>query len=383
MMRAHKSHDALASYWQRAWLPAADAADRVTALAARAGLAWWAQCARAATGAPPLALPTGPATPHRVAADWPLARLLHYQARAPRRARPILIVASLINRYYVLDLLPELSVIASLAAAGFDVYVLDWKAPGAAGPALRFADYVDGALLDAARLVARDAARSDGGDARASLVIGYCMGGTLATLFAARHPAHVGALMLLGTPIRFRASGELARLTERGRFDADLLMDALGNMPPALMQSGFKLLNPADAAFKLAHLWLDAPDDARVRHRVAVEAWLEDNVAFPGGVYREYIRALYQDDALAAGRFRVAGERVDLARVTAPLANVVALRDRICAPASSRALMELVGTPPEARTLVEFDTGHIGLTTSRRAHAELWPRLTRWLEAHA
>src|SRR5205814_10007658 len=119
-----------------------------------------------------------------------------------------------------------LSVVRTLTGAGFDVYVLDWKAPGAAGPDLRFADYVDGALVDAARTIA-------GGDpARAPLLVGYCMGGTLAVLFAARHPEWARALVLLGTPIRFRASGELARITDRRLFDADLLIDAVGNLPP-------------------------------------------------------------------------------------------------------------------------------------------------------
>src|SRR5581483_9301459 len=221
-------------------------------------------------------------------------------------ATPILIVSSLINRFYVLDLLPEISVIDQLCKRGFDVWVLDWKAPGADGPALGFADYVDGAILDGAT----QAAGASGVESVA--VIGYCMGGTLATLFAARHPARVRALVLLGTPIEFGASGQLARWTRRELFDADLMMDAYGNMPPALMQSGFKLMNPADLLFKLARLYLDAGDEARVRHVVALEAWLEDNQAFPGGVYRDYIRKLYQNDALIRGELRVAGSPVSL-----------------------------------------------------------------------
>jgi len=359
---------------ERLWLPLADALDRAGATAARAGLHAWGAAARAAQGRPPIDFIAGPATAHELVSDGRLARLLRYRARGAARPTPILIVASLINRYYVLDLLPELSVIDKLCAAGFEVYVLDWKAPGAGGPRLRFADYVDGAIAEAADYCAR---------ASKPIVLGYCMGGMLAALFAARHPERLRALCLLGTPIDFHASGPLASFTDRRRFDADLLIDALGNMPPAMMQSGFKLLSPSDALFKLIHLWLDAGDEARLRHVVAVESWLEDNVAFPGGVYREYIGRLYQDNALIAGRLLVGGEPIELARLTAPLCNVVALNDRICAPPASRALMDRVGTPPADRELVEFDTGHIGLTTSRRAHAELWPRLIKWMEARA
>ena len=143
--------------------------------------------------------------------DGPLARLIHYPSGgdASRRGqagagKPILIVASLINRYYVLDLLPELSVIALLNRRGFDVYVLDWKSPGADGPELGFTDYVDGVIPAAA--TSRRRARHAGS---LPIVIGYCMGGTLSVMFAARHADKLRALCLLGTPVEFRLSGEL------------------------------------------------------------------------------------------------------------------------------------------------------------------------------
>jgi polyhydroxyalkanoate synthase len=136
-------------------------------------------------------------------------------------------------------------------------------------------------------------------------------------------------------------------------------------------------MNPFDAGFKLLHLLLDGNEEPRVRHVVALESWLEDNLAFPGGVYREYIRGLYQDNALYEGRFVVGREAVSLGRLTAPLLNVIALRDHICAPPSSRALMDKIGASD--KRVLEFETGHIGLTTSRRAHEKLWPQVIAWL----
>ena len=362
--------------WRNLSLQLADTIDSILAHGARARLHAQAAFARMLHGKQPIDFVGGPATPHRLLEEGPLARLLHYPAAGGAGSgKPILIVASLINRYYVLDLLPELSVLAQLNSRGFDVYVLDWKAPGARGPELGFADYVDGVIPDAAA----KAAQRHGG--RLPAVIGYCMGGTLAAIFAARHPDRLKSLVLLGTPIAFGLSGALHKLTDRRRFDADLLMDALGNMPPAMMQSGFKLLNPADAWNKMASLLRDAGDAERVRHFVALESWLDDNIAFPGGVYREYIRALYQDDRLSRGTMTVAGTPVDLRKLTAPLLNVIALRDHICAPPASRALMALVGAGD--KQVMEFDTGHIGLTTSRRSLAELWPRIAAWMEQRA
>jgi polyhydroxyalkanoate synthase subunit PhaC len=353
---------------RRSWLPVADAIDRFMASGSRLRMHALAALARVAEGQAPIDYIHGPALPYEVVSEGPLARVLRYRAKGTKHKTPVLIVASLINRYYVLDLLPELSVIGSLCERGFDVWVLDWKAPGELGPSLRFSDYVDGAIAAAARETGVPVA-----------MLGYCMGGTLATMFAARHPEQVKSLVLLGTPIDFHASGLLATWTTRELFDADLAMDVLGNMPPAMMQSGFKLMNPVDALFKVAHLFTDGDDAFRVRHRVAMESWLEDNVAFPGGVYREYISALYQDNALVGGTFRIAGDVVDLARLTSPLLNVIALRDHICAPPASHALMPRVGSTD--KSVLEFNTGHIGLTTSRNAHGKLWPQVFDWMAA--
>ncbi len=350
------------------WLGVAGAFDSMVATGARLRIHAQAALARAFRGEAPVPFVSGPATPSEVVADWPLARLLRHPARGRARPVPVLIVASLINRYYVLDLLPGSSVIEKLCRAGFDVYALDWKAPGSDGPKLGFADYLDGAILDAVK--------SCGAGAPVG-VLGYCMGGTLAAMFAARHPQAVRWLTLLGTPIDFHQSGRLAGWTRPELFDADSVIDAYGNMPPWLMQSGFKLLNPVDAWSKLMRLHQSAEDEDATRQFVALESWLDDNLAFPGGVYREYIRRLYQDNALIRGDFDVGGERVDLARLTAPLLNVVALGDHICAPPASRALMARVGSTD--KQLLEFETGHVGLTVGSRAHRELWPRIIDWM----
>jgi polyhydroxyalkanoate synthase subunit PhaC len=350
------------------------AADEIAAAAARARLHLVAQTARALHGKPPIAFIAGAAHPFTCVADHPLARLLRYEPLGTRRAGSVVVVASLINKYYVLDLLPEISVLRGYQQRGFAVYVLDWKAPGASGPELGFAEYVDGAIAAAVD----HAAAAEGG---APHLLGYCMGGTMAAMYAARRPTSIRSLTLLASPIDFHASGVLADWTRRERFDADLVVDALGNMPPWLMQSGFKLMNPIDQVMKPLRTLLDGADELRIRHVTALESWLDDNIAFPGKLYREYIKGLYQDNALVRGELAFGGQKVDLARITAPLLNVVAARDHIAAPPSSTVLQNLVGsTDREALTV---DTGHIGLTASRGTLEKAWPKIWAWVEARA
>jgi polyhydroxyalkanoate synthase len=207
--------------------------------------------------------------------------------------------------------------------------------------------------------------------------MGYCMGGTLAAMHAALHPNQVRALVLLGTPVDFHNSGILATWTQEGRFNGDMVADAFGNVPPWMLQSAFKAMAAADLPRKWTDLVKRADDEDAVRHFVALESWLEDNVAFPGGLYREYIKGCYQENRLVRDDMKVGNRVVHLKDINMPLLNVIALRDRICEPPASRALMDRASSSD--KQALEFDTGHIGLTTSKRSLAELWPRVTTWL----
>ena len=348
----------------RVHLDLADALHAWHAEWARASVAAGAAAARILRGKKPVGAARRGVTPNEVFGRRGNVVLRKFGVEGKPRAR-IVIVASLINRWYVLDLLPKLSVIEQLQAAGIESYVIDWGAPGAEGPKRTFADYCDELIPWAIE------------QAGPSAVMGYCMGGTLAAMHAALHPTQVKALILLGTPIDFRNSGVLATWTENGRFDGDLVADAFGNVPPWMLQSAFKAMAAADLPRKWTDLVKRADNEDAVKHFVAMESWLEDNVAFPGGLYREYIRGLYQENRLVRGDMKVGDRTVDLAHIDMPLLNVIALRDRICEPPASLALMDRASS--KDKQVMDFETGHIGLTTSKRSLAELWPRVCSWL----
>jgi len=189
----------------------------------------------------------------------------------------------------------------------------------------------------------------------------------------------VKALMLLGTPIDFHRSGILASFTKPDVFDADLLVDALGNVPPAMLQAAFKAMAPSTLMHKFWDLSDRAEDADAVIHYAAVERWLEDNISFPGGLYRPYIKGLYQENGLVKGTMKVGDRTVDLKKLAMPVLNIIGLKDNIVNVDGSRGLMPFLAQGKE----LAFDTGHIGLTTSKRAHRELWPQAHAWALEHA
>ena len=110
---------------------------------------------------------------------------------------PLLIVPSLILKYYIMDLLKGHSLIEHLVNQGVDVYLLDWGTPGPEYGRLTFDYYVDTFLRRAVRKVSRTT-----GKEKINLM-GQCLGGTLAAVFASLYPEKINRLVTLTTPVDF------------------------------------------------------------------------------------------------------------------------------------------------------------------------------------
>jgi len=315
------------------------------------------------------------ATPMDVVHQQNKWRLLRYRAVSPSPAgtfkTPILLVPSLINRHYVLDLIPGKSFAEYLVAAGHDVFCIDWGTPG---PEDRWTTFEDVVVRDLGRAI-RVAARH-GRDDDAVHILGYCLGGTLAAIHAALCPDYIASLTLVAAPIRFRVDGMLMRWTNTRTFDVDALVDATGNMPWQLLQSAFHLLRPTLGLHKAVTLAQKAWDDKFLDGFFAIETWGNDNVSFPGECYRTCIRELYQKDAMVNGGLSLAGRQVDLAAIRCPLLAVTFGDDNIVPRESAGEIMQRVSSPD--KELVHLAGGHVGAMVSSSAKKTLWPRLSAW-----
>ncbi len=303
--------------------------------------------------------------------DLPLeggARLLHFRG-APTIARPILLVPSLIGRWYVLDLRPGASLVEALVGAGFDVWLLDWGTPEAEDRYLDW-DSVLKRLGRAARRVQRETAQSTIG------LLGYCMGGTLAAIHAAQNAESIAAFVTLCTPIDFSLAGMLRRMVDPTWFDADPVADA-GNVAADQMQAGFSALRPTlDLAKLMSQPDLAADPKQRAAY-LALEAWASDTIPFPGEAYRRYISEMYQGNELALGTHHANGKPAKLGAIRCPTLTITASRDQICPPAAATALNRLVGSTDTS--VLEVPGGHVGAVVGSKAAKMMYPGLIRWL----
>lgn len=311
------------------------------------------------------------------------SRLLDYGATpeaSDPAGPPVLVVPSLINRAYVLDLLPGHSMLRWLAGQGLRPLLLDWGTPGREEMAFDLAGYGRERLLPALAAARRLAGA-------AVPVMGYCMGGTLAVGLAARRPDDVSALVTIGAPWDFAstrgmAGGCRAAIRAEGAAHADRLIDGLGAafglVPVGFLQTVFALVNPMQAALKFQKLARLDPDGAAARHFVALEDWLADGVPMPAGAAKDLLVGWQIRNRTARREWRFLGAEVDPDRVSAPALVFCGERDTIAPPALAAPL----GAALRRGRAIRPPTGHVGMVVGSAARARVWRPVAEFLAAH-
>jgi polyhydroxyalkanoate synthase len=111
-----------------------------------------------------------------------------------------------------------------------------------------------------------------------------------------------------------------------------------------------------------------------------MEEWLGDGIDVAGRAYVEFLRDVYQENALYENELELDGQDVDLGELDMPILQIVAEYDHLIPPTASKPFNEVV--PSDDTEIKEFPTGHIGMSVSSRSHEELWPDVCEWFDAH-
>ena len=311
---------------------------------------------------------------------WALnkAKLYRYIPTKPeeeRHAVPLLLVYALINKPFIFDLAPGRSYVEYMVDQGFDLYLLDWGAPGPEDRRTTFDDYVTEYLHRAVRKMLRVSGASE------FTMLGYCLGATLAVVYAALYPGTpIRNLILLTAPLDFAAppEGSMAMWLEEERLDVDRLVGAFDNVPGELIRFWAKMLKPAENFVgAYVSVWKALDDRAAVQGWQAINRWVEDVIPFAGAAFRQFVQDYVRGNELIKGEHEIEGQRVDLSKIDAALLNVVAKYDHLVSQSQSESLMELVSS--EDKELRVIPSTHVGLMASGRARYKLWPELVEWL----
>ena len=318
-----------------------------------------------------------------------LIQLIQYRARTPQvRERPLLIVPPCINKYYVLDLQPDNSLVRFCIDQGNTVFLLSWKNIHAPDANLTWDDY-----LELGPIAALHAVQQITGQAQVN-TLGFCIGGTLIAtalaVLAARGEEPAASLTLLTALLDFTATGVLdifvdeaqVRLREQG-------LGQGGVMPGIDLANTFSALRANDLIWNYVvsnYLEGKRPPAFDLLY------WNGDSTNLPGPMYTWYLRNTYLENNLKVpGRLRCCGVAVDLGRIKAPTYVFAAREDHIVAwPAAYASAQVLTGVPAAALRFTLGASGHIAGTINppgknRRSYwtgapGALPPQADAWLE---
>ena len=261
-----------------------------------------------------------------------LFELIQFDASTEKQhAVPLLIFPPWINKFYIMDLQPENSLIRWLSAQGFTVFVCSWVNPDKDKAGFGFDEYLEKGIYRAV-----EKALEQSGSKTVNTV-GYCIGGTLmgAALahMAARKDGRVAATTFFAAQHDFAEAGDLLLFTdEHWLAQVEEQMDAAGGvLPGAAMAETFNALRANDLiwSFFVSNYLMGKSPAA-----FDLLFWNADQTRMPKKLHLDYLRSMYGQNLLSKGEFTIGGIKVDLSKVTIPLYFQASREDHI-APMNS------------------------------------------------
>jgi polyhydroxyalkanoate synthase len=317
--------------------------------------------------------------------------------------RPFLVVPPCINKFYILDLQPDNSVIRYLVEQGHRTFVVSWRNPDAALKDKTWDDYIETAAITAIETV------QDITGARQINALGFCVGGTILGtalgVLAARGKKPVASATLLTTFLDFGETGVLDLFIDENfvKF-REMQMGKGGLLKGQELASTFSFLRPNDLVWNYVvgnYLKGETPPPFDLLY------WNSDSTNLPGPMYAWYLRNTYLENNLVKpGKCTVCGEKLDLGKVDIPVYVYGSREDHIVPIAGAYATLKHL---PGKKRFVMGASGHIAgvinppknkkrsywtndklpatfdkwIEGAKETPGSWWPDWAGWLKGHA
>jgi len=266
--------------------------------------------------------------------------------------RPLLIVPPWINKYYILDLNPEKSFIRWAVSQGLTVFCISWVNPEAQHAEKGFEHYMREGIF-----AALDAIEQATGEKKVT-AIGYCVGGTLLAItlayMAAKRDRRIDSATFFTAQVDFTYAGDLKVFADEEQIRIlEAEMKKRGYLEGSRMANAFNMLRPTDLIWSnVVNVYLKGQPPTAFD----LLYWNSDSTRMPAANHAFYLRNCYLENKLAKGEMELAGVRLDLKKVKAPIFNLATKEDHIAPARSVFHGSKLFGGPVD---FVLAGSGHI------------------------
>jgi polyhydroxyalkanoate synthase len=341
------------------------------------------------------------ATPGAVVFENKLFQLIQYTPTTDKvAAEPLLYVPPLVNRYYMIDLVPRQSLVKWLVDEGRTVFVISWVNPGPELRDMGVADYVLDGIVEAIGQVRKRTGQAPD-------LFSFCLGGTLgaialAWLAAKGRADEVNSATLIGSLVDFSDMRDWSAFVHEAHLGAlEDYLEAQGFADSIELQRLFAAMRANDLIWSsvVNHYLLDRPAPAS-----DLLYWFEDGARIPAAFLKSYNRELLLENRLKepAG-FKVGDVAIDLAAITTPMLVLALKDDHVSAwEAVYQGARHLgadfilggsghnagIVNPPSANKHGYWtndqqpETAQEWLEAATRHEGSWWPWWTNWLDAH-
>ena len=341
-------------------------------------------------------------TPGKVVFQNDLIQLIQYAPTTDEvYERPLLVVPPWINKYYILDLVPEKSFVKWAVEQGFTVFLVSWVNPDIKLAQKTFEDYMREGIFGAVEAVIRQT-----GSPKIN-ALGYCVGGTLLAsalaYMAAKDDNRIASASFLAAQVDFSEAGDLLVFIDDAQLNSlEEMMAEHGYLDGSRMAAVFNMLRPRDL------IWPYVINNYLLGKKpfpFDLLFWNADSTRLPAANHAFYLREFYHLNRLAKGEMQLGGVRLDLSKVKIPIYELFTKEDHIAPAASVFRGSKLFGGPvrhvmagsghiagvvnPPAKKKYQFWSGGRSssledwMATAHEAAGSWWPDWASWLAAYS